>query len=260
MAATAANPVSGQAPRDSIDVLFIGNSYTYYNNLPRIVEAISQALEEPILLQGIRAIGGYTLPGHLRDGHITEILQESAPAGDSWDRVVLQEQSTLGVGYVDAASGRLGDPASFHEAARDLVRVIEGQGAEPLFYMTWAKESFPNQTAKLAHAYEVIGEELGAPVAPVGLAWERVRRERPGLELFQDDGSHPNATGSCLAACVIYAELTGRAPEGAPSEITGHPWNGSGVLLSGAPTTQVSLGPEVAAYLQRVAWEMVVSH
>ena len=255
-----AGPVSGQAPRDSADVLFVGNSYTYYNNLPRLVEAISQALDGPILLQGTHAIGGYSLPGHLRDGHVPEILQEQAPAGDLWDWVVLQGQSTLGVQYSDPDSGILGDPANFQEATRDLVGLIEDKGAEPLLYMTWAKERFPDQTAKLAHAYEEIGAELGAPVSPVGWAWARVRRERPELELFQDDGSHPNATGSYLAACVIYAELTGRAPKGAPSEIKGHPWDGSGVLPAGEPTILVSLAAEVAAYLQKVAWETVVSH
>ena len=70
-----------------------------------------------------------------------------------------------------------------------MVREREGR---PLFYMTWAKEAFPGQIDRLAEVYRGMGEELDVPVAPVGIAWDRVRSERPDLDLFHEDGSHPS--------------------------------------------------------------------
>ena len=45
--ALAAAPVSGQEARDTLHVFFVGNSYIYFNNLPGVVEGISQALDGP---------------------------------------------------------------------------------------------------------------------------------------------------------------------------------------------------------------------
>ena len=250
---------SGQTIPDTLDVLFVGNSYTYFNNLPRLVEAISLSLDGPVVRTGIEAAGGQSLAGHMREGKIPLILQEGGPTGDPWDRVLLQEQSRLGVGYADPDRGELGSPVPFQDAVRSLATIIRESGAVPMLYMTWAKESFPDQTGALANAYDGIGTELGIPVAPVGLAWARVRRDRPGLGLFAEDGSHPNEAGSYLAACVIYAELAGQSPGGAPRAIVGMPWDGGGVLSGKPVTTLVSIPSDVSAYLQRVAWETVAS-
>ena len=252
--------VSAQTVEGPIDVLFLGNSYIYFNNLPSLVERISEALDGPKIRSGIHTHGGFTLQGHLEDGHVPDVLQRTDNGADAWDRVVLQEQSSLGTRLADPSAGRLGEPNDFHRATRALAEMIRDRGAAPLLYMTWAKRIFPTQTADLAAAYDAIGSELGVSVAPVGLAWAKVRGERSTLELFLEDGSHPNAAGSYLAACVIYAELTGRTPEGAPPEISGPPWDFSGVLDSENPTILVSLTPDAARYLQQVAWEVVRSH
>ena len=165
----------------------------------------------------------------------------------------------LGVEYSDRDRGELGSPVTFHDAVRSLTTIIRDSGAVPMLYMTWAKESFPDQTGVLAGAYDGIGTELGIPVAPVGLAWARVRRERPGLDLFAEDGSHPNGAGSYLAACVIYAELAGQSPDGAPRAVVGMPRDGGGILSGQSAITLVSLPSDVSTYLQRVAWETVLS-
>ena len=57
-------------------------------------------------------------------------------------------------------------------------------------------------------------------MAPVGLAWQQVRREHPEIGLWDPDGSHPSRAGTYLAACVLYATLFGESPEGL--SFTGH--------------------------------------
>jgi hypothetical protein len=50
----------------------------------------------------------------------------------------------------------------------------------------------------------------------VGYLWSIVRQERPTLELWQADGSHPSVAGTYLAACVFYALIFRQSPEGLP--------------------------------------------
>jgi hypothetical protein len=65
---------------------------------------------------------------------------------------------------------------------------------------------------RLAGGYSKLGRELGAQVAPAGLAWAGALRRQPSLDLWAGDGQHPGRLGSYLAACVFYALLSGRAP------------------------------------------------
>lgn len=256
LAAATALPVAAQAP-DTVDVLFIGNSYVYYNNLADQLEGMSAELDGPYLRTDHHLHGGFTLRRHLDDGHLPGELDRPAPDGRAWDRVVVQGQSRLGVPYADEDAGTIGDPTPFQDGAAEVISMVRSRGALPVLYMTWAKEPYPDQIGALAAAYRGVAASHGVPVAPVGLAWDRVRKERPDLDLFVDDGSHPNPAGTYLAACVFYAVLTGRSPVGAPARLNGVAMETPGVPGSDGPVVLVDLDAETAAYLQRVAWAVV---
>ena len=95
-------------------------------------------------------------------------------------------------------------------------------GARTLLFMTWGyrlgdrhnrpEDTFLAMQERLEQGYSELGAELPASVAPAGLAWAEALRERPGLDLWDFDGRHPNEAGSYLAACVFYKVLTGRDP------------------------------------------------
>lgn len=251
-------PVACQLPRDTIDVLYVGNSYVYFNSLPGLVEGISRGLSGPIVRGTAHTHGGATLRGHIDDGHLSGLFSRGPGGRGDWDWIVLQEQSTLGTSY-DADAGKLGGSEAFHAATRELVRMIRAENVQAALFMTWAKAAFPAQSETLSRAYRAIGTELGLPVANVGEAWAEVGRVRPSLNLHTSDGSHPTAAGSYLAACVIYATLTGRNPLGAPREIAGAPWDMAGPVESSQPTILVSLTQEGAEFLQRIAWNIAGS-
>lgn len=248
-------PLLGQSQADTIDVLFVGNSYIYYNNLPALVEGISLAMDGPVLRTAAHTHGGRTLQGHIEDGHVPPLLENGPPVGGHWDWVVLQEQSTLGTAY-DRDRGLLGSPEAFHSATRALVSKVREVGARPALYMTWAKERFPEQADVLSDAYNAIGRELSVDVAKVGEAWALVRQRRPEFALHVADGSHPNPAGSYLAACVFYALFTGRSPVGAPPELSGAPWEGSGPTSTSETEVLVQLTGADATFLQTVAAEV----
>ena len=181
-------------------VLFIGNSYIFYNDLDAIVKKLAASEKPTVKLHTAPLVeGGATLEKHYSDPKTKSVLSKV-----KWDFVILQEQSTRPVV----------DTASFFEYARKMVAEVEKQGAKPVFFMTWAREHKPEMTSPLDKAYTQMGRQLDAYVAPVGLAWAASLKANPEIKLYDEDKSHPNVHGTYLTACVFYATLTGRSPVG----------------------------------------------
>ena len=227
-----------QTDRAGLRVLFVGNSFTFYNSMPALVRRLAAADEgAPPIFVDDYTTGGWTLEDASRDHGLAAVLENGR-----WDFVVLQEQSQL---LSFPAEQRRKETYPFARALQDQ---IASAGSQTVLFMTWGyKEGDPNNypgdsfTAmqqRLAEGYWDLGAALAAAVAPVGLAWKEAHQREPGLDLWDSDGKHPNLAGSYLAACVFYAKLSGRNP--ARSEFTG------------------GLKPAEARLLQRVASNVVL--
>lgn len=73
---------------DTICVLFVGNSYTYVNNLPLLLSRMATSAEVPVTIETAECTGGgYTLEQHWNEGRAVNEIRKG------WDFVVLQEQS-----------------------------------------------------------------------------------------------------------------------------------------------------------------------
>lgn len=206
-------------------VLFVGNSFTYYNNslhnhYRKLVAASGHKFDKPSRAR-IMTISGGHLPEHA--GGMARVI-----GADDWDVVVMQGHSLGPIGEATA------EP--FRKAAREYASIIRAHGAQPVFFMTWAYTGKPEMTAELDAAYSAIGAELGAEVVPVGLAFAEATDEMPELELRIADARHPALAGTYLAACTFYAALHGLSPEGL--------------------TYTAGLGESDALYLQRTAWRV----
>lgn len=217
-----ANAQSDDTDNTNTRVLFIGNSYTYGNNLPALLSRIAASADPPITIETART-WRLTLEQHWDEGQAVSEIRKG------WDSVVLQEQSMRPIQ----------DPERMHEFARKFDAEIKSSGAQTVFFMTWARQYDPAMIEGIAQAYTDIAVELGAGLAPVGRAWEKSIKEKPDLILHQADQSHPNAHGSYLAACVFYTVLTGKSPLG----------------LSNGGLNQIS--DEEADFLQRIAFDAV---
>ena len=167
-------------------VLFVGNSYTYYNNFPEIVAGLSVSARgsRPIVVKSLTRPGVplqvYLTSPDLRDS-LAAALKEA-----HWDYVVLQEQSRLGFRMVNGEPG-ISEPQDFFKFARILNGQIQQAGARTAFLLTWADRTHPQDQDALSAAYMRIGRELGALVIPAGLAWQQVHRERPSLDMNEPD-------------------------------------------------------------------------
>ena len=233
-------------PAEPLRVLFIGNSYTYYNNLPEIFTALARAAAPDREVEArMVTIGGQTLLHMYERSNAREVIR-----GGKWDYVVLQEHSLLGGGLRDGESVVNG-PAMLRRGARLFNADIERAGAKTVMMLTWPRKAAPESQADLNYAYDSVARELNAILVPAGPAWRQARRENIA-ELYQTDGSHPSPAGSYLLACVIVNKLVKADAAGLPREVIGHPVsNGKPDFSRTAPL--VSLSETEADAFQRIA-------
>ena len=236
---------------DKLKILFIGNSYTYYNSTPEVVKALLQERfpKQEVETQLISG-GGMTLADHWKNESTLESIQSGA-----WDYVVLQEQSKLGMGLVIDNKTYFGPTDLFFEHARKFDAAIKEAGAETVFLMTWSVRDQPEEQAILSHAYSTIAKELDAMVAPVGLVWDEVRTN-PSISLYADDGGHPSPAGSYLSAITLYATLMEDNPKGLSESISGARLSSTGERISDKELL-VELSAEDAQLIQESSWDVV---
>jgi len=182
-------------------ILFIGNSYTYYNDgvdfhLEKMLKADKSSDSVNYDIQEI-AVGSYTLEAHYADQ-----LTISKIKSEKWKVVVLQEQSTRPIN----------NPDLFLEYAGKLDAEIKKANSKTVLYMTWAQKDSPSDMSILASSYLSVGAQLNAQVAPVGKLWEYIQKAYPQIELYISDNKHPTLSGTYTAACVFYFSLFKKNP------------------------------------------------
>jgi len=192
-------------------VLFIGNSYTYVNNLPDLINQIAIDKGNQLIYE-THTPGGSTLSQHASNSNVQYLLETT-----EWDYVVLQEQSQ----YPSFPPAQVS--AEVYPYAESLCEDIRETNpcTEPVFFMTWGRENGDSQNCafyppictyegmqeRLTESYTEMAENNESLLAPVGIAWKNIREEHPEIDLYSGDGSHPSMKGSYLAACVFYAIL-----------------------------------------------------
>ena len=194
-------------------ILFIGNSYTYYNNMPvRYFGEIMQAAGYKVKIMSLTK-GGWTLSGSANSQDELGKQVDMALTNQDFDFVILQEQSMTPA--VNAGS--------FYGGVRRLNKKIRESGGIPVLYATWGRKqgsgdlaayglTAETMTWKLAAAYEHMGETHDIPVAHVGLAFRDIIQNDRRITLHDPDMSHPSPEGSYLAALTLFARITGIDP------------------------------------------------
>lgn len=194
-------------------VLFVGNSYFYYNNslhnhVKRIVEAADKSLDKKLDYKSA-TIGGAELSHHNID-HLTKPGQIGVK--EPFQLVILSGHSADGLSETRGKR--------FREAVQEFNKVIASRGGKvalvmPQAYVKPHTQARPENIRGTESLYVSVGNEVGALVIPVGLAFEEAYRRRPDLALHVEyDGSHPNVAGSYLSAATVYAAVYGKSPVG----------------------------------------------
>lgn len=195
-------------------VLFLGNSYTQVNDLPKMIADIAQSNGDTLSYDS-NTPGGHSIGNH----SLNTVSLDKIMLG-KWDFVVLQGQS-----FELATSTPDIYPFPY---ARKLDSIINQYNdcVETMFYMTWGnKNGDPSSCATVPFLctyekmdsvihlnYMKMTDSNDAVVAPVGAVWNKIRKNFPLIDLYQSDESHPSVAGTYAAACCFYAALYRKDP------------------------------------------------
>ena len=193
-------------------VLFLGNSYTAYNNLPQIISDLAISVGDTLIFDS-NTPGGY----QLKDHGISPTSQNKIEAG-GWDYVVIQGQSQESITR----------SSDFTNGAYSLNFKIRqfNPCAVVMPYMTWGRKNgdasncvkFPvmctyqGMDTTIRDKYLDISSHMNSELSPVSVVWNYIRKNHPNIELYQSDESHPSSAGSYAAASCFYASIFKKDP------------------------------------------------
>jgi hypothetical protein len=228
-------------------VIFIGNSFFYYNNgMPGHLTQLEKAADPEH--RGDYGNTMVTIGGSGFDWHDVEsYFRPNAIGGYHFDEnnnVVFGRRDKMfdAAVMMDCSQCPIHPKLKpvFTEYAKKDADIVRSHGTRPIFFMSWAYADKPEMTAQLAEAYTVAGNANDALVIPAGLAFARAREKQPELNLYAPDKRHPSLAGTYLAACTTFAALTGRSPVG--------------------NSYLADIDEPTARFLQQVAWDTVQAY
>lgn len=187
-----AMPYPDQTPEKKI--LFVGNSTTYFFNIPDKLFLLCEAAGMSIKVEYCCGGGAYLSQYANASSDLGKLFRNKLNA-DSYDYVVLQDNGNA-------------DNAESDPALDILVPLIRAKGAEVVLYKRYSSNSDPAQRLNSAYRHEVNYSLLAKTfsiekVAPGADAYLICTEKYPEINLYHTDDSHHNHAGAYLMACVF---------------------------------------------------------
>lgn len=189
-------------------VLFIGNSFTYYNDLPGMVAEMLEKGGFDFQVESLTK-GGWYLSRYADSEDEMGMQLRTDFAGKHWDYLVLQDQSFNPAGNYDDFAG----------GVKTLCELMDYDHL--LLYQTWAYEdgsqklsgtglTYDQMYRALKDSYVKAAEAVNGQVVPVGDLFAEYKEKSPEIKLYKEDNFHPSAEGTKLAAKAFFKVLTGK--------------------------------------------------
>lgn len=178
-------------------LLFVGNSLTYFNDLPGTVCRLARHQGKALTCTAV-AFPDFSLLDHLGQGDAQAQIESRR-----YTTVVLQQ----GPSALESSRRELLDTAGTFNS------MIRAAGGRPAFYAVWPQSSRQFDFARSAESYRLAAATTNALLFPVGETWQKAWALDASIPLYSADGLHPTRAGSYLAALVIYRVLYGELPE-----------------------------------------------
>ena len=174
----------------TLNLLFIGNSHTYCNDMPLLVKR--RAEDEGYSCR----VTMLAHPGWFLEQHANDPEARFNILYGGYDYVVLQEHAHP-----------FGPEEGFLNSARALNSWVREVGAIPVIYETWAKRDEPHIQFHMNEVHQRVAKDIDALLAPVGEEWWGYTKSWPQLEMYDEDGAHASRAGSDFAAKMIWETI-----------------------------------------------------
>ncbi len=175
-------------------MLFLGNSLTYYNNLPELVKLIAACDSVKLTYHSI-SLPNYALIDHWNDG---KAQQEIKSGG--YNFIIVQQ------GPSAQTEGR----TYLLDYGLKFDALCDQHNAKLVSYMVWPAKSRSFDFPAVFESYKLLADSARAIFCPAGSAWQKVWESYPEFKLYGPDDFHPDYRGSLLAALVIYGSIMQR--------------------------------------------------
>lgn len=204
-------------------VLFLGNSFTYINDLPEIIYEVANSMGDTLDYDS-NTPGGYTFQEHSKNNESLSKIMEG-----NWDFVVLQgsQLPSFPINQVEV------EVFPYAHYLDSIINIYNSCG-ETMFYMTWGKKNgdasncivwppvctYEGMDDLIQERYMMMAVSNKAVVSPVGAVWRYIREHYPSIELYVEDEMHPSKAGSYAAACCFYTAIFRNDPSLIPYDYT----------------------------------------
>lgn len=215
-----------------IRVLFIGNSLTYFNDLPGMVLAMAESAQVESVVVEMAALPNYSLEDHWTSGPALNALRNRG----GWSFVVMQQ----------GPSGLPESRVNLLEWAGRWDAEIRAAGAMPVMYMVWPDQSRMTAFDSVSASYRDAATAIHSLLAPAGDAWIEIWKSDPQAPLYSEDLFHPSADGSYVAALTISSLLFARPATDFPAAL--RTTSGVGVSVSAARAAEWQAAVERALH------------
>lgn len=262
-------------------ILFIGNSLTYYNDMPALLMKLGQAAGKDI----------YTFKATVGSSTMCQQISSTTEIGKlvdaafqkSWTHVVIQPSRRITDKENTVKTAELA-------AAKVLDERIKAAGAETVIYATWGNNtgeytaykmnadginattankysiSRADHTAYMKSVSEEFATALVAPMVDCASIFEFMATKYPDINMYHTDERHPSLYGSYAVACAFYAHFYNESPvdaaalyhNGIPADIANLlALAANHIVLGGdAPNVTISSGGDTVSTItiQPVKW------
>ena len=201
-----------------MQVLFIGNSYTHMNSMPKMFESIARSKGIKIDVT-MSAKSNHTFKMHCQRPELFEDIKSQ-----KWDYVVMQgfsRELSYEPEYMDTAT------IPYFKQILDSIYANKAC-TNVLLYMTWGYKNgstireevntYAKMSERIEKGYTYLSKMFNLPIVPVGNVWKNVRELDPNINLYREDEQHPTPYGSYLIASTFYSSIFKASPEGASTE------------------------------------------
>ncbi len=187
-------------------VLFIGNSHTYTNDLPGMVQALAREAGDTALRTAEVSAANFALEDHMFFGNATAALRESR-----WEWVVLQQ----------GTSALPESQVHLEFWTREFRPLIDAAGATPVLYQIWPMSSRRFDADAALTSYWNAAAAVSGVLAPAGDGFTAALAADPSIGVYSSDGLHASRRGTYVAALTIVARILEIDPEALPPRIPG---------------------------------------
>ena len=220
-------------------ILFIGNSFTFYWNLPSQVEKMS-------IERGINwDITHFTVPSATLKEHSNNPNLKSILESQTFDHVIIQEHST------NILTGEQGNPKFYFDQIASLIP----DSTQIHIFSTWMYPSMEelntnNEEYPIEESIKQIIEGTTTKIIPVGRAFKLFNDKYPQFNLLMEDEKHPNPNGSYLASCIIFSHLSAESSLNLSKRYKGVDNKGVNIYYS-------IVEDEVLTFIQQISDEVI---